>query len=501
MATTQYIGARYVPIFADPAEWNNTRAYEPLTIVMHEGNSYTSRQYVPKGIDINNDDFWALTGNYNAQVEQYRREVVAYEKEVTEVASTLSTVQLDYEKSYDTVATMQSDETIKEGMCVKTLGFHSVGDNGGAFYTIKSGLTANGMDIIACQNNLFAKLVSNNAMMIPEQYGAFGDGITNDAQVFAKLFNAEYGTIYLSKQYLIDSPISTSEHANSTLTIVGNGYGRDILIGENGSIVFGRSRVHIYNTFLKVLSKSSTTDEFAITFTRGFDCTFINCTFLTTGRNTMKINTPAYTFMYNTHMSYGSDIILPTVVESQPYSTLLYVDGGEYLYIDKSSFEGKQQEYDYHGLVLRVNNDVYITGCDFANFPISEALVIRPKSAGVTRYFINTTTFIRNYIGSIKLVTTEGYMVQPMQINGSFWAAKKENIPLVTVEKSGSYYPALLLKAILRNGSWVCPVQNQIWLSYMVTANAQYLNTMETRSDHTYEMTLENLASNGGTMF
>ena len=70
----QYIGARYVPLFADPAEWDKTKTYEPLTIVLHEGNSYTSRQYVPTGININNNEYWALTGNYNAQVEQYRRD-------------------------------------------------------------------------------------------------------------------------------------------------------------------------------------------------------------------------------------------------------------------------------------------------------------------------------------------------------------------------------------------------------------------------------------------
>ena len=73
----QYIGARYVPLFADPAEWDNTKTYEPLTIVLHEGNSYTSRQYVPTGVDITNTDFWALTGNYNAQIEAYRKDTKA----------------------------------------------------------------------------------------------------------------------------------------------------------------------------------------------------------------------------------------------------------------------------------------------------------------------------------------------------------------------------------------------------------------------------------------
>lgn len=83
MATTQYIGARYVPLFADPIEWDKTKQYEPLTIVTNNGNSYTSRQFVPSGIEITNDAFWALTGSYNAQVEQYRKEVTAYGGQIT----------------------------------------------------------------------------------------------------------------------------------------------------------------------------------------------------------------------------------------------------------------------------------------------------------------------------------------------------------------------------------------------------------------------------------
>ena len=83
MAVTQYVGARYVPLFADPLEWDKTKAYEPLTIVYHTGNSYTSRQYVPVGIEITNTAYWALTGNYNAQIEQYRAEVQRYDARIT----------------------------------------------------------------------------------------------------------------------------------------------------------------------------------------------------------------------------------------------------------------------------------------------------------------------------------------------------------------------------------------------------------------------------------
>lgn len=72
-----YTGMRYVPIFNDPAEWASTNTYEPLTIVIHEGNSYTSKTFVPVGIDIANSQYWVLTGNYNYQVELYRQEVAS----------------------------------------------------------------------------------------------------------------------------------------------------------------------------------------------------------------------------------------------------------------------------------------------------------------------------------------------------------------------------------------------------------------------------------------
>lgn len=89
MAVTQYIGSRYVPVFAEPSEWNSTRTYEPLTIVTHEGNSYTSKQSVPSGIDISNESYWAPTGNYNAQVEAYRREVGQYSGRIRDNADSI----------------------------------------------------------------------------------------------------------------------------------------------------------------------------------------------------------------------------------------------------------------------------------------------------------------------------------------------------------------------------------------------------------------------------
>lgn len=93
MAVTQYIGARYVPLFANPLDWDINTAYEALTIVYYQGNSYTSRQAVPSGIDISNGDYWALTGNYNAQIEQYRQEVQAYDARITALETQIAALK------------------------------------------------------------------------------------------------------------------------------------------------------------------------------------------------------------------------------------------------------------------------------------------------------------------------------------------------------------------------------------------------------------------------
>jgi lysophospholipase L1-like esterase len=89
MSVTQYIGARYVPLFADPLQWDSTKTYEPLTIVYDGGNSYTSRQYVPAGKLLTDDAYWALTGNYNSQIEQYRAEVKTFDERISKNADTI----------------------------------------------------------------------------------------------------------------------------------------------------------------------------------------------------------------------------------------------------------------------------------------------------------------------------------------------------------------------------------------------------------------------------
>lgn len=99
VGTRQYIGARYVPLFGrkdeESIEWDNSAPYEPLTVVLYQGNSYTSRQFVPVGVEITNQEFWAITGNYNAQVEMYRRETAAAREIADNALTAANNAQID----------------------------------------------------------------------------------------------------------------------------------------------------------------------------------------------------------------------------------------------------------------------------------------------------------------------------------------------------------------------------------------------------------------------
>ena len=107
MAVRQYIGARYVPIF--DGAWDNTKAYEPLTVVEYQGNSYTSRQAVPTGIAITNEQYWVQTGNYNAQVEAYRQEVLTFDGRITNNTDTIYDTRAITLQNKDDIQTINDD--------------------------------------------------------------------------------------------------------------------------------------------------------------------------------------------------------------------------------------------------------------------------------------------------------------------------------------------------------------------------------------------------------
>ena len=101
----QYIGARYVPLFFENPrggnDWLSGYQYDALTIVTYLNQSYTSKKVVPAtvGNPKDNPEYWVMTANYNAQVEQYRKDT---EKAIGDVNTSEEEYKRDMQNQYNT---------------------------------------------------------------------------------------------------------------------------------------------------------------------------------------------------------------------------------------------------------------------------------------------------------------------------------------------------------------------------------------------------------------
>lgn len=93
-STNVYVGQRYVPKFYDDgteqhgATWDKTKVYEPLTIVLWQGDSYTSRTFVPAGVEITDTQYWLQTGVFNAQLASVSNKLDSITESTTDFIKT-----------------------------------------------------------------------------------------------------------------------------------------------------------------------------------------------------------------------------------------------------------------------------------------------------------------------------------------------------------------------------------------------------------------------------
>lgn len=274
MTTRQYIGARYIPVFADPVEWDDNRTYEALTMVQHVGETFMSRQAVPIGAQLpdtehgeESTDYWVHMSNWNAQVESYRQEVLAYNGRISTVEDDLPIAEFDSENTvskaitdiqtqigsgfdetdniaavigsgfdaadniaavigsgfdatdnvksaiekraltFETVSDMQSSSDLANGIVCHTNGFYASGDNGAAWYVISDSGTANGMDVISC-GDMYAHLIDDEKLNC-DCYGAKpNDNTFDNSPVFNHILS-KHNALYIGKgTYTIESTIT-----------------------------------------------------------------------------------------------------------------------------------------------------------------------------------------------------------------------------------------------------------------------------------------------------
>lgn len=141
----QYVGARYVPKIM--GEWNKTLQYEALSVVTYMGNSFTSKVPVPANVEINNTDYWVNTGNYNAQVEEYRKEALAAKELANNTNTDLqafkknqTNTNTEFNKKIDltTSALNELKNVVFDGNTPSVI---TVAKSGGRFHTINDAIT------------------------------------------------------------------------------------------------------------------------------------------------------------------------------------------------------------------------------------------------------------------------------------------------------------------------------------------------------------------------
>ena len=209
MSNRQYVGARYVPMFADPAQWDSTRSYEPLTIVTNLGNSYTSRKPVPAGTPLNNTSYWVLTGNFNSQLQTVLNKIA------------------NIKQSFNNVSALRSAEDLTAGDVVETFGYRTPGDGGGAMYIITD-LIPDAPYITV--GNKYAVLV-NNGIITPEMFGAYGDDDHDDTSSIQAAIDTDEFVTFLQKTYKTTYPVEIHnknnwimDAENAVIDYTGNNY-------------------------------------------------------------------------------------------------------------------------------------------------------------------------------------------------------------------------------------------------------------------------------------
>ena len=112
-------------------------------------------------------------------------------------------------KVYNTVNDMVNDTDLISG-CVRTLGYHSIGDDGGATYVISDAISNANLDI-QLSNKHYA-CMSLQKEINPMQCGAYGDGSHDDSAYVQKALDSGIDVVLSNNHYITSTVVISTNY-------------------------------------------------------------------------------------------------------------------------------------------------------------------------------------------------------------------------------------------------------------------------------------------------
>lgn len=439
----QYVGARYVPKIM--GEWNKALQYEALSVVTYMGNSFTSKVPVPANVEINNTDYWINTGNYNAQVEEYRKEAL----EVKQLANNTNTDLQAFKKNQTntnneinnkidstTSALNKLKDNVFDGNNPRVI---TVAKNGGRFHTINEAIT-------------FAKKYCERYNRVTILiYG----GVYRESIVLKK--NPGIDLVGIGMPEII----SDAPYPNGPANIYGDTYIEGIYFHSVGADSYafhldGSTDTSCGTSVYVVNCKFVSDNQPALGCgcTRGCQYTFINCLF------------------------YGSD--------------------GIYLHNEASANVTKQE---FHAIGCKINGKQHAVAVDDAaklNFGATGSPLVLNFANSYTTMNINSMLLFR-------LTNAESYGYIPGDKNGiSLSPASNTQIVALDYKYQGGYTITASVPTYANSGAVYIPVENANLFEWTVTTTIPGSGTFPSKvtsvGNHWLTVTRDNGNWNGSTI-
>lgn len=182
-------------VYADPLQWSIDKQYKVNTIVIDGYNAYLSKKPIPLGIEISNTDYWLVVGDFIQEFDDIRNNIANANAGVSPTTT----------KELNNGDLVWWHDTLYKCITNMTIGTAFVADSNIVKITI--------------EDYIDTKFENSKIIANVKDYGAKGDGITDDTNAIKAAINSENSIFFPPGTYKITNTINLKEH----LSLIGAG--------------------------------------------------------------------------------------------------------------------------------------------------------------------------------------------------------------------------------------------------------------------------------------